>query len=73
MSEAGKETTGPACRCGHGIGHYMVSAEPAYGVGAWLAMLIGISATPSKVTYRCRRCEQSIGQTTDRAVLEGQG
>jgi len=59
----------PKCRCGNALGHHMVSDEPVYTFVGWFAILIGISARPTRIKYRCRRCQEVFHQTTDPAVL----
>lgn len=58
-----------ACRCGHEVGHNMVSAEPSYSPGGWLAVLVGISWRPTRLRYRCRRCNEVFFETKDPATL----
>lgn len=53
------------CRCGHGRGHVMVSPEGDYSVLGWMMLLIGISATPTAIHYRCRVCRDLIETTRD--------
>lgn len=60
---------GRTCRCGHGRGHYMVSDEPEYTPIGWVAMLVGISARPTLVKYRCRRCNELFDRSADPALL----
>lgn len=60
----------PVCRCGHGINHYMVSAEPEYSFSGYVQLAFGISARPTKVRYRCRRCDFVLGSSTDPTVLD---
>ena len=61
----------PTCRCGHDRDHYMVTAECKYtGWGWFWVALVGASANPVKVVYRCRRCRQVLEETTDPAVLK---
>lgn len=62
-------TKKPACRCGHPIGHHMVSDEPDYSFIGWVAVMVGISARPKVVRYRCRRCNQVFHVTRDPDVL----
>jgi hypothetical protein len=63
-------SSAPVCRCGFARDHYMVSAEPEYTFGAWIRMAVGISASPQRIRYRCRRCDQVLAETRDPAVLE---
>ncbi|MBI2391772.1 MAG: hypothetical protein HYV09_19435 [Deltaproteobacteria bacterium] len=55
----------PRCPCGHDRNHYMVSAEPKYGLWKLLVVSMGISQQPHAVEYRCRRCNQVFDRTTD--------
>lgn len=67
-SEATK-VQGRTCRCGYGRGHHMVSDEPEYTFIGWVAMLVGISARPTLVKYRCRRCHELFDRSKDPALL----
>lgn len=67
--EAQHENPGPVCRCGRGIDHPGVEATPSYGFWAWFMLLNGASATPKKITYRCRRCGEVIATTRDPRML----
>lgn len=58
------------CPCGHGRDHYMVSAEAEYRFLGYIQLAFGISARPTKVKYRCRRCDTVFATTTDPAVLD---
>lgn len=58
-----------ACRCGYTRDHHMVSAEYEHTGFGWFCLLMGISARPIRIKYRCRRCDQVFDQTTDPAIL----
>ncbi|WP_437600661.1 hypothetical protein WMF28_03720 [Sorangium sp. So ce590] len=58
------------CPCGHGRDHHMVSAEAEYRFLGYIQLAFGISARPTKVKYRCRRCDTVFSTTTDPAVLD---
>lgn len=58
------------CPCGHGRDHYMVSAEAEYRVLGYIQLAFGISARPTRVKYRCRRCDTVFSTTIDPAVLD---
>ena len=47
----------------------MVTPERSYGLGAWITLFAGASATPKKVTFRCQRCNQVVEETRDPKVL----
>lgn len=53
------------CKCGHDRTHYMVSAEPQYGVWQLLVVSMGISQQPRSIEYRCRRCNEVFDRTDD--------
>lgn len=57
------------CSCGHGIDHYMVTAEPTFPKRAWFALFMGVRATPMMITYRCRECGEVIARTKDPEIL----
>jgi hypothetical protein len=58
-----------SCPCGHARGHVMVSPEGDYSVLGWMVLLIGISATPTAIHYRCRVCRQILETTRDPKAL----
>lgn len=55
----------PRCKCGHDRTHYMVSAEPQYGIWQLFVVSMGISQKPKSIEYRCRRCDQVFDRTED--------
>lgn len=57
------------CPCGHGRGHHLVSIDAEYSAFAWFLMFFGISAQPSRLAYRCRKCDTIFDATTDPDVL----
>jgi len=57
------------CSCGHDINHHMVSAIPTFQKRAWFALFMGVPATPTMITYRCRECGQVIARTRDPEIL----
>jgi uncharacterized membrane protein YphA (DoxX/SURF4 family) len=57
------------CSCGHGIDHYMVTAQPTFRKRAWFALFMGVRATPTMITYRCRECGEVIAKTRDPEIL----
>ena len=45
------------CSCGYDRNHYMVSAVPTYTAwGTFWITLMGVSATPIRIDFRCRIC-----------------
>jgi hypothetical protein len=48
----------------------MVSADPEYTPWGWVRLVIGISTRPTKIKYRCRRCDQVVESTTAAADLD---
>lgn len=59
-----------ACRCGHDRNHHMVSAEGEYTFSGYLRLFFGISARPTRINYRCRRCDQVFDTTTNPKILD---
>ncbi len=57
------------CECGHDRTHYMVTPDGKYSGMKWFLMLAGISVTPERITYTCRRCNVTFDSTTDPAIL----
>lgn len=58
------------CRCGYSRGHHMVSADPEYTPWGWVRLVVGISTRPTKIKYRCRRCDEVVESTTDATDLD---
>lgn len=58
-----------ACSCGHDKDHYMVIATPTYRKSGWIALFLGVRATPVMITYRCRQCDEIIARTRDPEIL----
>ena len=67
--QSAPDLTSRTCPCGHSVGHHMVSAEAEYSGLGWLLVAIGVSARPVRVKYRCRRCEEVFGVSTDAELL----
>lgn len=59
------------CRCGHDRYHVMVSPEPEYTAWAtfWITVM-GVSATPLRIRFRCRVCRALFDATSDPAELK---
>jgi hypothetical protein len=47
----------------------MVSDEPEYTFVGWVAMMVGISARPTLVKWRCRRCNELFDRSSDPTLL----
>lgn len=63
----------PKCKCGYDRHHTMVSAEPHYDVRGWFWLIMGATPTPVKISFKCRRCDQVIEETTDPDELKREG
>jgi hypothetical protein len=48
----------------------MVSLAPDYTTWGWCLVLVGISATPIRARYVCRRCDEVLEVVTDRDALQ---
>ena len=47
------------CSCGHDRDHYMVSQIPTYTAwGTFWITLLGVSATPIRLDFKCRVCKE---------------
>jgi hypothetical protein len=61
----------PKCSCGHDRRHHLVSVEPTYTAwGQFWVVLIGVSATPIRIDFRCRRCKEKFDFITDAQELK---
>lgn len=58
------------CPCGHDRDHHMVSAEGEYTFSGYLRLFFGISARPTRINYRCRRCDKVFESTTNPKILD---
>jgi hypothetical protein len=56
------------CACGHDRSHPQVAPEPVYTEWSWLLFLIGVTAKPRSVLYRCIWCKQVLASTRDPKV-----
>jgi hypothetical protein len=68
MNEPAPKETAPAlprCKCGHDRTHYMVSAEPQYGIWQLFVVSMGISQQPRSMEYRCRRCNEVFDRSDE--------
>ena len=60
----------PFCDCGHTRHHLMVSPEPEYTAwGTFWVTLMGVSATPIRLRFRCRICKLVFDMTDDPSEL----
>lgn len=57
------------CACGHDRSHPSIAAEPIYNHLGWLMFLIGVTARPRRVVYRCLWCKHVLASTRDPKVL----
>jgi hypothetical protein len=55
-------------RDGHGALLPPIGAQ--FGVGSWLRLMVGVSARPERITYRCRRGDTVIEETTESKALD---
>ena len=61
----------PFCGCGHTRHHLMVSPEPEYTAwGTFWVTLMGVSAAPIRIRFRCRICKHVFDMTDDPAELK---
>lgn len=64
----------PTCKCGNtrldeGKDPY-IEAQCEFGTWGWFSLLWGVTATPTRVGFRCRRCNTQFDVSTDPAVLK---
>ena len=56
----------PTCVCGHNRFHHLVSAEPTYTAwGHFWVVLMGVSSSPIRLDFRCRRCKEKFDFITN--------
>jgi hypothetical protein len=58
------------CSCGHDVNHKLVLPEPVYSFWGHLLLILGATPTPLRAVFRCERCRQILGRTTDPQVLK---
>ena len=58
------------CSCGNDIRHPDVVVERHYGFPGMLPFVAGVTATPARVSFRCRSCGEVFAETTDPAMLQ---
>lgn len=59
------------CSCGHDRKHHMVSAVPTYTTwGQFWVILMGVSASPIRLDFKCRICKERFDFTTSSKELE---
>ena len=59
------------CSCGHDRNHYMVSQLPTYTAwGTFWITLLGVSATPIRLDFKCRICGEVFDFILDPAELK---
>ena len=76
-SEATEKVASPdlevleTCSCGHDRSHYMVSVLPTYTTwGTLWISLLGISATPIRLDFKCRICGEVFDFIRDAEKLK---
>ncbi len=51
----------PTCSCGFDRHHHFVSQERTYTPwGNFCVVLMGVSANPIRIDFRCRRCKEKF-------------
>ena len=59
------------CSCGHDRSHYMVSKLPTYTAwGTFWITLLGVSATPIRLDFKCRICGEVFDFIIDPTELK---
>jgi len=58
------------CECGNKLGSPLVSPKSQYSAFGWLLVLMGISHTPTKVSFSCDDCGKVFKIITDREHLK---
>ena len=59
------------CHCGYDRNHYMVSKLPTYTAwGTFWITLLGVSATPIRLDFKCRICKDQFDFIIDPEELK---
>ena len=65
-----KDST-PRCSCGYNRHHHLVSQERSYtSWGSFWVMLMGVSASPIRIDFKCRRCKEKFDFITNSEELK---
>jgi hypothetical protein len=65
-----KDST-PKCACGYDRHHHLVSQERSYtSWGSFWVMLMGVSASPIRIDFKCRRCKEKFDFITNSRELK---
>jgi hypothetical protein len=68
VSAAGKK-----CSCGHDRDAPEVAQEPEYTLWGWILLsVLGISAKPDHIVFRCTKCREKLGISRDPALIARQ-
>ena len=61
----------PRCSCGYDRHHHLVSQERSYtSWGSFWVMLMGVSASPIRIDFKCRRCKEKFDFITNSEELK---
>ena len=61
----------PRCSCGHDRHHHLVSHERSYtSWGGFWVMVMGVSASPIRIDFRCRHCKEKFDFITNPEELK---
>lgn len=58
------------CSCGNNSLSDDTEAECKYSGVGWLLLFIGMSAQPTEVVFRCKKCGEIIESKTDEKTLK---
>ena len=69
--QAVDEDDTPRCACGYDRHHHSVSQERAYSSwGGFWVMIMGVSASPIRIDFRCRLCKEKFDFITNLEELK---
>ncbi len=60
------------CRCGFNRHHYFVEPVCKYNKWGWVRLVMGVTAWPVAVDYKCLQCGEVIETSSDPDVLREQ-
>ena len=70
LDSSSEEETVERCGCGYDRHHLMVTPTPTYTAwGTFWVTLMGVSASPIRIDFICRRCKERFDFIVDREEL----
>ena len=58
------------CRDGYDKNHHMVTPQAEYSGIGWFLVTFGITSRPTKIKYKCRKCNEIFDESTLKEDLD---